>query len=235
MKQVEDEKQKAGAALKAAVARRQAAGGEAADASGWSPLRDALLLELRSQGVSWRGVAIPATDGRKHSARACQKRHALLTSVDGRPVARLAKVVEAAEDRDGLDWLARKGRLTPARKAAGLHYRDALRDAGGAMIKSSLDIREGGASSTGEARLAEVTEAKRELFVLRWVVLGGQGDLLTVMDGVCGVGHTLRQLAEGSTPDQVKDRAKVLEAVLMVGLDLVAAHLAARNGCAEAA
>ena len=72
-----------------------------------------------------------------------------------------------------------------------------------------------------EGLVTDVITAKRELFVMRWQVLGGQTDMLTVMDGVCAGGMTLRKLGGGGDR-----KALALEAVLMVALDLVVRHRA---------
>lgn len=216
------------AALAAEVAQRIAAVDDEPDASGWSPKRDALLMHLRrDKGLDWSAISIPAEPGRFHSERRCQKRYALLAASAAGVRAAVAATRPEPADRDGLDWLARKGRLSPARRAAADYYRSVLRDAGDEVIKSCLNVTVGGPGVPGavEAGAAGTADAKRELFRLRWVVLGGQADLHTVMDGVCGAGHTLRQLAGEGSDDQVKQRAKVLEAILMVALDLVARQM----------
>jgi hypothetical protein len=59
-------------------------------------------------------------------------------------------------------------------------------------------------------------DKKLQLWVIRNHTLGGQGDLITVMDGVCGQGWTLRYLAGGN---QV--RAAELEQALRIALDLM--------------
>ncbi|MFN4176437.1 hypothetical protein [Phenylobacterium sp.] len=197
------------------------------DASGWSRAMDAQLLAARGErGLPWSAFSIFTPDGRKVSERKCQKRFALLTREEGRPApTTAARKAEADGGRDGLEWLARKGRLSARRKAAAYAYRAAYRDASGPSLKSCLEGGLGGGFAPGDvaqADLAAMAQAKRRLFAFRWLALGGQDDLVTVMDGVCGVGHTLRELAGGGSDDQVKARARVLEAVLMVALDLIA-------------
>jgi hypothetical protein len=53
------------------------------------------------------------------------------------------------------------------------------------------------------------------------VVLRGQVDMLTVMDGVCGQGYTLRYLAGGD-----KHRAAELLVALRLALDMLVAYRA---------
>ncbi|MDZ4373998.1 MAG: hypothetical protein U1C74_21595 [Phenylobacterium sp.] len=139
---------------------------------------------------------------------------------------------EDQAERDGLEWLERKGRLTGSRLQAAKHARAVIRAIEGPSLRSCLEgdgIR-GSAAGFCLAPAEASASAKRELFVLRWVVLHGQDDLWTVVEGVCGGGHTLRGLAGGGSADQVKARAKVLETVLMIALDLVAHHLQAEEG-----
>lgn len=190
------------------------------DASGWSREMDALLLERRQgRRLTWKAVAPIGV----MNERRCQARFKLLTSGAGRPAATVAKAPAAGDlDRDGLDWLKRKGRLTPRRTQAAELYRRAFRNADGPSVKSCLDVTVGGGTGRVEAVLVGSAAAKRELFALRWVVLGGQEDLLTVCDAVCGVGHTLRALAGDDGSDRSKRRQAALEAVLMVALDLIA-------------
>ena len=195
---------------------------ETPDASGWSEAMDAQLLERRvEKKLPWRAVAPIAG----MNARRCQSRLKVLQAREGRPTARM--VAEPANfDRDGIEWLQRKGKLTPRRLAAARHYRDIFRAGDGLSMKSCLNISIGGDGSLGvlNAIVGSVSK-RRELQHLRGVVLHGQTDLLTVIDGICGVGFTPRALSGEGTDDQVKRRAAVLEAVLMVALDLVAHHL----------
>jgi hypothetical protein len=127
-------------------------------------------------------------------------------------------------ERDGLVWLAKKKRLSLSQLAEAMAYRNAYRDAGELSMKSCLNVGAGVGGQAGPGDIADravvsMTTARRELFVARYQVLRGQVDMLSVMDGVCGVGWTVRDLAAG---DQV--RARELEAVLKVALDLLVAH-----------
>jgi hypothetical protein len=217
-------KDRGGDQLKAVLAEAAEVTTAGADATGWSPSMDAWLLKRRGElGLPWAAIVPICGMGKTR----CISRYQLLSSGDGRPA--VAKATSAAEagdlDRDGLDWLQRKGKLTLRQRLAAELYRKAYREAGDLSVKSSLNIVEGGpgAGGGGMAHAAAGTAtAKRALFVLRWQVLGGQLDLLTVCDGICGLGHTPRSLAGGDGTDRTKRRQAVLEAVLMVALDLIA-------------
>ena len=67
---------------------------------------------------------------------------------------------------------------------------------------------------------ARKVDAVRQLAALRTQALAGHQQMIEVMDGVCGGGLTLRELAGGE-----ERAAGRLEAVLMVALDLVTAWL----------
>jgi hypothetical protein len=151
----------------------------------------------------------------------------------GDATVRVAKVVpEAAPpepiDRDGLVWLHKKKRLTAAQAMKGFQYRDLFRQAreGGAIPSNIPTGRVGGGQTASLPFSGGFSEsaAKLALFVVRWNVLLGQSDLLTVMDGVCGVGHTVRYLAGG---EQL--RAAQLEAALRIALDMMIASDKAKD------
>jgi hypothetical protein len=136
--------------------------------------------------------------------------------------------------RDGLEWLAAKKKLNARQLKEARRYRDAFRDAGELSMKSCLDIQEGGRGTAGPGQYLEVgvltmTQARRDLFVMRFAVLRGQAEVLTVMDGVCGVGWTPRDLAGGD-----KHKARDLEVVLGVALDLLVAYRAEQEALAAA-
>lgn len=142
-------------------------------------------------------------------------------------VARVRREPEDSLDRDGLEWLERKGRLSQPQLEAARYARGVIRAVEGPSLRSCLDVQISGSGQVGGLAPAEISAgAKLELFTLKWVVLGGQDDLWTVVEGVCGGGLTLRALAGPGSADQVKDRAKVLEKVLTIALDLVAHHRA---------
>jgi hypothetical protein len=142
-----------------------------------------------------------------------------------------AKVVKVAADeprpkepadRDGYVWLARKRKwMTPALIGAGFHYRDLVRAASPGAVKSCIEGLggAGGGQTLGLPFGGQFSDsaAQLELFVIRSFTFGNQADLVTVMDGVCGVGHTLRYLAGGD-----HHRAAELETALRIALDLLA-------------
>lgn len=126
--------------------------------------------------------------------------------------------------QSGLDWLARKGRISARQKAAGERYgalyRRAARDG---AIRSTLDVRPGGGGPAGPGAREEVmlmaaegsAQAAARLAALR-ERLWNQPQLVTACDMVCGRELTPREAAKG-------ERAVIeLEAVLGVALDLLA-------------
>lgn len=139
-------------------------------------------------------------------------------------VVKVAVKAEPREDlaRDGLDWLVRKRVLTVAQLFECRAWRDGVRDAGEVEMRSCLNVGVGGGSNEGTlARVHAMSSARRQLFEGRYVVLRGQVDMLTVMDGVCGQGYTLRYLAGGD-----KHRAAELLVTLKLALDLLVAFRA---------
>lgn len=192
----------------------------------WTPERDRQLLALRQPETGrpspWRLVTLRLGLGKS----ACQRRLDALNAAAEQPVRKPVAVREVAPmRRDGLDWLRAKKRISAAQFAAGMAYRRRVRaaDAEGGAIKSSLDIVEGRGSGGAGFAVTPVeagAEAKAWLFRVRHVLLKGQPDMITVLDAVCGQGHTLTALADGNDR-----RALELEAYLKVGLDLLDAHL----------
>ncbi len=152
-----------------------------------------------------------------------------------------AKVVKVAPakvedeiDRDGLAWMAKKKRLNVTQLAEAMFYRNNFRDAGELSMKSCLDVVEGGRGAAGagmyfDGGVVTMTTARRHLLVARFQVLRGQIDMLTVMDGICGLGRTARYLASGD-----QQRAREMEAILRVALDLLVAHRALEEAVAAA-
>lgn len=189
----------------------------------WSPEEDAILLRRRQppsgRPIPWKAAAPIGA----HSKRDCQRRLKVLTGEVAVPEVKAA-AQEVQIDRDGLDWLRRKRRLDDRQLAAGLHYRDVSGRAEneGALIKSGLDVVEGKGSGGiwFEGRILGRCEATTRLHFIRGRLFRGQPDVLTVLDGVCARGRTLRDLAGGSW-----SRAGELEAVLKVALDLLASDL----------
>ena len=125
--------------------------------------------------------------------------------------------------QSGLDFLAGKGRIDAAAKAAGERYGWAYRRVKlETPIRSTLDVRAGrGAPPT--APVAEIvahgecTElARRKLAEFR-ARLSRQADLVAACDLICGEEKTPREAAGGE-----RDAGR-LEAVLKVALDILAA------------
>jgi hypothetical protein len=122
----------------------------------------------------------------------------------------------------GLDWLARKGRLSPDQKAAGERYGACYRRAKSeGSIPSTLDVKPrssapGGTSLNAVLARAEGTaQAAAKLVAYRRQLLN-QTDLITVCDLICGQELTPREAADCDR------EAGRLEAVLGVALDILA-------------
>ena len=122
----------------------------------------------------------------------------------------------------GLDFLARKGRVTPEQKAAGERYGACYRRAmATSVIGSTLEVQPG--MSAGGAPLSVLLaqaegrrQAELKLAMYRRQ-LCAQGDLVRACDRVCGDELTPREAAGGER------EASRLEAVLLVALDILAA------------
>lgn len=151
-------------------------------------------------------------------------------------VVKVAPAEKAAEpaNRDGLVWLAKKKRLTIPQIGAGFYYRDLFRTASPGSVKSCVE----GLGGVGGGHVASLpfggqytdSAAQLELFVIRSLTFADQPDLVTAMDGVCGVGHTLRYLAGGD-----RHRADQLEVALRIALDLLTSVRAAKLKAAKRA
>lgn len=137
----------------------------------------------------------------------------------------VATAIDLPMDRDGLLWLIQRNRLTPVRGREAKAYRADFREAAaeGPSVKSCLDIQVRGTAKTDGhgGKVVSALDAQRRLFRKRWVYLRGQADLIEVVDGVCGRGLTLRELAGGPV-NSASARAATLEALLMVALDQLA-------------
>lgn len=122
----------------------------------------------------------------------------------------------------GLDWLARKGRLSAAQKAAGERYGAFYRQARGEVaIASTLDIKPGGAGETPltvvVARAESNVRARQTLSAFR-EQLSRQPALVSACDLICGEELTPREAVTGD-----KETYR-LEAVLEVALDILASR-----------
>lgn len=120
----------------------------------------------------------------------------------------------------GLAWLANKGRLSPLQMRAGLAYAEAYQGAQPPPgLRSTLDDTVGGRAGIDFAALQAamrrrlIHEARLARFRRK---LGHQTDLLRALDTICGDEKTPRE-ATANGQD-----AHALEAVLRVGLDLLA-------------
>ncbi|HEX3888690.1 MAG TPA: hypothetical protein VHW05_14430 [Phenylobacterium sp.] len=139
-----------------------------------------------------------------------------------KPTARRGERETPYRRQAGLDWLAHKGRITPAQKAAGEAYGACWRRAGAApTIGSTLAVQPSGGLAAGPSlglvlRMAAGRQrAEAELNGMR-TRLFGQSDLVTVCDLVCGQELTPREAGGGE-----RDAARI-EAVLKVALDILA-------------
>lgn len=120
----------------------------------------------------------------------------------------------------GLDWLHRKGRLSPAQKAAGERYRDAYAVAQPTLsLGSTLEIQPGmsGGGTSLKALVAragqrQAAEARLALYRRQ---LNQHPALVAACDLVCGKELTPREAAGGER------EALRLEALLLVSLDLL--------------
>jgi hypothetical protein len=121
----------------------------------------------------------------------------------------------------GLDWLARKGRLTPMQKAAGERYGHCYRKARGEVaIASTLDLKPGDGSDTplnAVISRAEANARARDALRVYRESLRLQPALVAACDMVCGEELTPREAVSGG--DREIHR---LEAVLEVALDILA-------------
>lgn len=121
----------------------------------------------------------------------------------------------------GLEWLARKGRLSPAQKAAGERYRDAYLFAQATVsLGSTLEVQPG-MSAGGPALNAILARADRRQAAAAKLALyrrrlGDHPGLIAACDLVCGRELTPREAGGGER------EALKLEAVLGVALDLLA-------------
>lgn len=123
----------------------------------------------------------------------------------------------------GLDWLARKGRLSAAQKAAGERYGECYRRARGEIaIGSTLDIKPGGAAETPLTAIiarAEANARARDALALFRARLSRQPTLVAACDMICGEELTPREAVQGGDRETYR-----LEAVLEVALDILASE-----------
>ncbi len=173
------------------------------------------MLERREQE---RTQARAVADGVEETVALSRARGA---AIDGPPVG--AAKAMPYHRRSGLEWLAAKGKITAAQKAAGERYGDVWRRAGAAAaLGSTLDLQPGSSAAGGPSLslLLKMAEGRRQaaarLAGYR-ARLFGQGDLVTACDRICGQEMTPREAAGGD-----RDSTR-MEAVLKVALDLLMA------------
>jgi hypothetical protein len=173
-----------------------------------------MVLEAREKGrVEARAVA----DGVAETVSLARARGAAFE----KPAAKRGARETPYRRQSGLDWLARKGRISAAQQAAGETYGAAWRRAGSApTIGSTLEVQPSGGLAAGPSlglvlkQAAGRQRAQAELAGFR-ARLFGQSDLVTVCDLVCGQDLTPREAGGGD-----RDAARI-EAVLKVALDLL--------------
>jgi hypothetical protein len=122
----------------------------------------------------------------------------------------------------GLEWLARKGRISERQAQAGLRYGEAFRRAEAApAIGSTLEVQPGGNLQSGPplAMLVKLANGRRQaegvLADYRRRLME-QPDLVNACDLCCGRELTPREAAGGE-----RDGGR-LEAILRVALDILA-------------
>jgi hypothetical protein len=176
-----------------------------------------MILEAREKG---RVAAQAVADGVAETVALARSRGAAFEKAPAQRGGRETPYRRQA----GLEWLAKKGRITEAQKVAGEAYGACWRRAGSAPpIGSTLEVQPSGGTAAGQSlglvlRLAAGrVRAEEELCALR-ARLFGQSDLVTVCDLVCGQELTPREAGGGE-----RDAARI-EAVLKVALDILSAR-----------
>ncbi|HEY8615995.1 hypothetical protein [Phenylobacterium sp.] len=175
------------------------------------------LLERREKA---RAEARAVSEGVAETVALSRARGAAITKAPPEPGGR-----ETAWRRQtGLQWLARKGRLTERQVEAGLRYGEAFRRAEAAPpIGSTLEVQPGtnvtpGPSLSHLVKLSRGRQHAAETLAACRRRLFDQSDLVGACDLVCGRELTPREAAGGE-----RDAAR-LEAVLKVALDILAAE-----------
>jgi hypothetical protein len=119
--------------------------------------------------------------------------------------------------RSGLEWLWKKGRLTPEQQIAGQRYADDYRKAEDISLRSCI------ANSVGGGDAGSMQEARHEAFLrlrsARQSGLHSHERMIGICNQVCGEGKTIRAIAGDNEAE-----AQQTEAVLLVALDLLHAH-----------
>lgn len=175
------------------------------------------LVRLERQEKA-RVEARAVTDGVAETVALSRARGAAIAEP---PAGRKRVCAQPYRKQSGLEWLARKGRLTAGQRTAGERYGDAYRRVKmEPSIPSTLNIRPGRAEAAGPP-LAEVlahgegtAQAQAVLARLRRR-LSHQPDLVGACDLICGEQKTPRE-AVGAEREAAR-----LEAVLKVALDIL--------------
>lgn len=175
------------------------------------------LLRLERQAKSGAEAAA-VTAGVAETVALSRARGAAIAEVRPR---RGRTCVQPYRRQTGLDWLAGKGRIDAAARAAGERYGQAYRRVKlEAAIPSTLSERvRGGFVAPALSEIVahgEGTEAARRRLDAFRRRLCRQADLVAACDLICGEEKTPREAAGGD-----RDAAR-LEAVLKVALDILA-------------
>jgi hypothetical protein len=172
------------------------------------------VLEAREKA---RGEARAVAEGVAESVALSQERGAAFD----KSAARRGERETPYRRQTGLEWLARKGRITAAQRKAGEADGAAWRRAAqGARIGSTLEVQPSGGLAGGPSlalilRRAEGRMRAEEALASMRARLFTQSDLVEVCDLVCGRELTPRE-AGGGEREGLR-----IEAVLKVALDLL--------------
>ncbi|WP_374471089.1 hypothetical protein [Phenylobacterium sp.] len=175
-------------------------------------------LEMLERREKARAEARAVADGVAETVGLSRRRGAAIVKA---PAARGARE-KPYRRQTGLEWLARKGRLTERQVQAGLRYGEAFRRAeAGPKIVSTLEVQPGGSAQGGPPLSVLVAMARGRRHAADTLAgyrrrLMDQADLVGACDLCCGQEMTPREAAGGE-----RDGAR-LEAVLKVALDILA-------------
>jgi hypothetical protein len=174
-------------------------------------------LKLQDRRAKAQAEARAVAGGVAETLALERRRGAAFAVEDGKGAARERPYRRQA----GLDWLARKGRISAAQKAAGERYAEAFRIAQPTIaLASTLEVQPGlgGAGLPLKALIARagLRQAAEGRLALYRRQLADHPALVEACDLVCGKELTPREAAGGE-----REGLK-LEAVLLVALDLLA-------------
>ncbi|PLR28136.1 hypothetical protein SGCZBJ_03770 [Caulobacter zeae] len=169
------------------------------------------FLQDAEEKLDQRAAAREAAAAAEAAERQARRRGVLTAHTPGGP-----------STRDGFLWLVKKGRVTPHRRDAGQRYGELYARARGDSIKSALNDNVGGRAgdSPADARLRAVFDLDAaNLHIYRAMGEAHGRRLVALLEAVCGIGTTLREVAGGDDR-----KAAILEADLMTALDMEAIH-----------